>query len=116
LQRIIGSLSDNLSGVAEIEGVGKVDGVVEGEGVGVGADEIEVEGVGKGFSFGAITPLLQTNFFPDLVQVYFLPLKVFVIPCFEHFDPDFGGVIAKAWSVESENMRTIAQATLLIPE
>ena len=37
-------------------------------------------------------PLFHTNFFPDLIQVYFLPWYVFVVPCFEQTDPAFGGV------------------------
>jgi hypothetical protein len=116
LQRLIGSLIDNLSGVAETDGVGDVDTIKEGEGVGVGAGKLDEEGVGELVGFGTSTPLLQINFFPDLVQVYCLPLRIFVIPSFEHFDPGFGGVIAYAWSVESENIRTIAQATLLITQ
>ena len=30
-------------------------------------------GVGVGVDFLTVNPLLQTNFFPDLMQVYFLP-------------------------------------------
>ena len=47
------------------------------EGVGVGVGEGEGEGVGVGEDVGVcvalaatFTPLLQTNFFPDFMQVY----------------------------------------------
>ena len=59
-------------GVGEVEGVGVGVGVGEGEGVGVS------EGVGSGRE--TFTPLLQTNFLPDLMQVYFKPLTVDVVP------------------------------------
>lgn len=38
------------------------------------------------------TPLLQTNFLLDLMQMNFLPRYVFSIPSFEQTDPAFGGV------------------------
>lgn len=49
-------------GVADAEAEGEEDG-----------DDVGVaEGVGV---FTTDTPLFQTNFFPDLMQVYFFPLK-----------------------------------------
>jgi len=49
-------------------------GVGVGEGVGV------ADGVGAGA--GTFTPLLHTSFLPDLMQVYFNPLTVDVVPAF----------------------------------
>ena len=40
-----------------------------GEGVGVGEGIAVGEGVGVGEGLTTLTPLLQTNFLPDLVQV-----------------------------------------------
>jgi hypothetical protein len=61
-------------GVTEGVGVGVGVGVTEGIGVGVGVGV--TEGVGVGVATGRIaTPLLQTIFFFDLIQVYVLPLK-----------------------------------------
>jgi hypothetical protein len=53
-------------------GVGVGVGVSVGVGVGVG------EGVGVAFL--TATPLFQTNFFPDLMQVYLIPDDVLVFP------------------------------------
>jgi hypothetical protein len=53
-------------------GVGVGVGVSVGVGVGVG------EGVGVAFL--TATPLFQTNFFPDLMQVYLIPDDVLVLP------------------------------------
>jgi hypothetical protein len=51
------------------EGVGV--GVAVAEGVGVGVAVAEGVGVAVGFGVTTIfTPLLQTNFLPDLMQVY----------------------------------------------
>ena len=63
-------------GVGEVEGVGFGVGVGVGEGEGVGVSE----GVGSGRE--TFRPLLQTNFLPDLMQVYFKPLTVDVVPIF----------------------------------
>ena len=46
-------------------GVGERVGV----GVGVGAGEAVCEALGVGIGAGTLTPLLQTNFFPALMQV-----------------------------------------------
>ena len=56
-----------------IVGVGEGDGEAVGVGVGVG----EAVGVGDaelvGVGFFMLTPLFQTNFLPDLTQVYLIP-------------------------------------------
>ena len=53
-------------------------------GVGVGVT------VGVGVGFGATaTPLFQTNFFPLLMQEYFLPFAVAVVPTFLQVSPAF---------------------------
>lgn len=57
-------------------GVGEVLGVVDAVGVGVA---LAIE-----------TPLSQTSFFPDLIQVYFFPFKVLCNPALEQVAPAFG--------------------------
>jgi hypothetical protein len=49
--------------------------------------------VGDGIGLGAaliLTPLFQTSFVPDLMQVNFLPDAVAVDPALVHFAPAFG--------------------------
>ena len=59
-------------------------------GVGVGVASGVGVGVGVGFATGAIfTPLFHTYFFPDLMQVYFTPLYVEVIPALLQLCPAF---------------------------
>ena len=63
-----------ISWLGETVGTGVFDGlgiglIGVGVGVGVGVEITDVAGVG----FELITPLSQTNFFPDFMQVYFLP-------------------------------------------
>ena len=71
----------------------RVIGVGTGVGVGVGVGIAVALGVGSGvgvttgFGFAIATPLFQTSFFPLFTHVYFLPLKVYVAPAFEHFVP-----------------------------
>ena len=60
-------------------GVGVGVGVAVGVGVGVG------EGIGV--AFFTATPLFQTNFFPDLIQVYLIPDDVLVLPSVLHVVP-----------------------------
>lgn len=48
-------------------------GVGVGVGVVVGVDADAGVGVGVGLSTRTLIPLLQTNFLPDLMQVYFIP-------------------------------------------
>lgn len=40
----------------------------------------------------ATTTLLQTNFFPDLIHVNFLPLYDLMLPCLAQVAPALGGV------------------------
>jgi hypothetical protein len=57
------------AGIRVAEGVGV--GVAVAEGVGVGVAVAEGVGVAVGLGVTTIfTPLLQTNFLPDLMQVY----------------------------------------------
>jgi hypothetical protein len=49
-------------------------------GVGVGVGVAVGVGVGVGVAFLTATPLFQTNFFPDLTQVYLIPDDVLVFP------------------------------------
>jgi hypothetical protein len=69
-------------------------GVGDGEGVGVAIGADEVVGVGDGagtFAGTALTrtPLSQTSFLPDLIQVYFFPETVVICPTFLHAAPGF---------------------------
>jgi hypothetical protein len=54
--------------------------VAVGVGVGVGVAVGVGVGVGVGVAFLTATPLFQTNFFPDLTQVYLIPDDVLVFP------------------------------------
>lgn len=60
-------------------GIGVEVGEVEGEEVAVGVGLGEGSGVGVGLGvadwlgLAFVAPLSQTNFFPDFMQVYFLP-------------------------------------------
>jgi hypothetical protein len=55
--------------------------VADGEG--------EETAVGDGFVAGTSIPLFQTKFFPDLMQVNFLPCDVFTCPLVGHLAPAF---------------------------
>jgi hypothetical protein len=61
-------------------GVGDASGV----GVGVGV------GVATGEGFLTATPLFQTSFVPNLMQVNFFPLAVAVVPALLHLAPALG--------------------------
>ena len=65
-------------------GVGVGSGVGDGEGVGVGV------GVATDAGFLIATPLFQTSFVPDLMQVNFFPDAVAVDPTFVHLAPALG--------------------------
>ena len=53
--------------------------------------ELDSTFVGFGFTGFAIrVPLFQTNLFPDLMQVYFLPDEIEVAPTFVHLPPGVG--------------------------
>lgn len=54
------------------------------------------------------TPLFQTNFFPLLMQVNFMPLKVFAEPAIEHDAPAFG--FGAAIAVEAERISAKTRA------
>jgi hypothetical protein len=70
-------------------GVGVGVGVASGVGVGVGV------GVAVGFATGTIfTPLFHTYFFPDLMQVYLIPLLVEVAPTLLQLCPAFTAAAA----------------------
>jgi hypothetical protein len=59
-------------------------------GVGVGITSGVGDGVGVGLTTGTtFTPLFHTSFFPDLMQVYFTPLYVEVIPALLQLCPAF---------------------------
>ena len=71
-------------------GVGVGVGTGEGVGVGVGSGVGVSVGVATGEGFLIATPLFQTSFVPDLMQVNFFPDAVAVEPAFVHFAPAFG--------------------------
>ena len=62
-------------GVGEGVGAGVGDADAEGVGVGVATAVGVAVGVGDlvGTGFLMLTPLFQTNFLPDLTQVYLIP-------------------------------------------
>jgi hypothetical protein len=47
-------------------------------------------GVATGEGFLIATPLFQTSFVPDLMQVNFFPLAVAVVPALLHLAPALG--------------------------
>ena len=93
-------------------GLGVEVGVEVGVGVGVGVGEGVGVGVATGAGFLIATPLFQTSFVPDLMQVNFFPDAVAVDPAFVHFDPAFG---AAAWrGVARVRIKTIASPRYLL--
>ena len=70
-------------------GLGVGVGVVVGAGVGSGVGDEEGAGVGvaTGKGFLIATPLFHTSFFPDLMQVNFLPEAVAEAPTLVHLAP-----------------------------
>jgi hypothetical protein len=68
------------------------------EGTGVELVEGEAAGVcvavDVGFSTAIATPLFHISFLPFLMQVYFLPLAVAVVPTFLQVSPVFTAAIA----------------------
>ena len=81
-------------------GDGAIVGVGATSGIGVG------EGVDVGFTTGTtFTPLFQTNFFPDLMQVYFTPLVVDVAPTLLQLCPLFTAAKANDWTLEKITAR-----------
>ncbi len=71
-------------------GVGDGSGVDVGVGVGVGSGIGVAIGVTTGVGGLMATPLFQTSFEPDFMQVNFLPLAEAVAPTFVHLAPAFG--------------------------
>ncbi len=63
--------------------------LILGVGVGDAVGDMTEVGVGEGFIVGLTTgtPLFHTNFLPDLMQVYFFPFDVEVIPTFLQVSP-----------------------------
>jgi len=63
--------------------------VAEGVGVGVGVGSSGLKtGLSEGFGAAFIaTPLFQTSLLPDLMQVYFFPATVAVVPALLHLAP-----------------------------
>ena len=78
-------------------GVGDAEGVGVGEDAGVGAGVV-CTGVG----FGSATPLFHRSFLPLLMQVYFFPLAVAVIPIFLHVSPAFTAAVAFIGAINNE--------------
>ncbi len=98
-------------------GVGVGDGVGSGVGVGVG--------VATGEGFLIATPLFQTSFVPDLMQVNFFPDAVAVDPAFVHLAPAFGAaafigaarvIIKKSVTVSVVHFFTVLPTYFLICE
>lgn len=61
-----------MGGKTEVICVGCGNGLYVFVGLGFGMRVLEGVGVGFGVGFLTRTPLLQTNFFPDLIHVYCL--------------------------------------------
>ena len=75
----VGELEGEALGVTVGVGAGELEGEALGVTVGVGAGELEGEALGVTVGVGFVTtftPLLQTNFLPDLTQVNLYPLTV----------------------------------------
>jgi hypothetical protein len=71
------------------------------------------DGVGAGRVFLTATPLLHTNFLPDLMQVCLIAAYVIVWPCFEHAVPGFMAAFAKGEIVASTSALTAKSTTFL---
>lgn len=88
-------------------GVGVGVGETVGAGVSVGVGVGETVGVGVGVGFTAtFTPLLQTNFLPDLIQVNLNPLTVDVVFNFVQVPPALA-VAANAIFAGKKEAKTI---------
>jgi len=92
-------------GVGVVVGEGVTVGVGVGEGVGVGVGVGVAVGVGIGE--GTFTPLLHTSFFPDLMQVYFNPLTVLVVPVFLQ---ELNGLLGTLWCIRSRRWQLRSNA------
>lgn len=97
-----GTSTSEFVGVGVTDGSGEEVGISEDVGVGIGAEVALVAGVGVGVIVGAGTDggrtftvfRAQTNFFPTLVQINFLPLTTLLAPTFEQTLPTLGAVAA----------------------
>ena len=91
------------------------DGAGVGVGVGVGVGDGEGEGVGVGDTTGngflITTPLFQTSFVPDLMQVNFFPPAFAVAPALVHLAPAL--TAAKDGAETRESVKSSATRTLL---
>lgn len=92
-------------GVGVGDGDGEGVGIEVGSGVGVGVGV----GVATGSGFLIATPLFQTSFVPDLIQVNFLPLAVEVAPTFVHFAPALGAAALSGVERESSNATVMSR-------
>ena len=88
--------------------VGVAEGVGVGELVGVG---VGVGWTGVGFGAETFTPLFHTSFLPLLMQVYFLPFAVAVVPTFLQVSPVFTAALATPVT----KVREIKNASNLTP-
>lgn len=94
--------ADVVDGDCDCDGDGEIGSVFGEAGIGVGEGDFEEVGDGDGDGEGdfeevgdgdgellvvTLTPLFQINFLLNLIQVYFLPLTVTVLPIFEHEVP-----------------------------
>jgi len=77
-------------GVGVGTGVGVGVGTGVGVGVGVGTGVGVGVGVGVGTGVAIATPLSHTNFFPDLMHVYFFPADIAVDPALVQLAPALG--------------------------
>jgi hypothetical protein len=73
---------------------------------------------GVGFEAATATPLFQTNFFPDLMHVNFLPDATEVIPALLHLAPALAAAFAGAWErvKERESIEKNAISFLFISQ
>jgi hypothetical protein len=111
--QLVGAAGGVKVGVAE--GVDVADAVTEGVGAGSELFEAAGDGVGEGLTLedGFIaTPLFQTSFFPDLMQVYLMFETVFVEFTFVHLVP---AIVAEfACRVEVINSALIRAAMIFV--
>jgi hypothetical protein len=72
-----------------------------------------VSGVDEGFGAAALiaTPLFQTRFFPDLMQVNFLPDAVAVDPALVHLAPALG---VAAWTGATRDKSKKAESVSVV--
>ena len=71
------------------------------------------DGEGAGRVFLTATPLLHTNFLPDLMQVCLIAAYVIVWPCFEHAVPGFTAAVATGSSQASARVTVSNTRSLL---